>query len=89
VESRLVVVGNSDFATDGLFEQQLNGDVFLNSISWLSKQDEQTLSIRPKEIKDRRLNLSQQKANLVGWMAVLIMPLIGFATAGFVWWLRR
>ncbi|MEP0752203.1 Gldg family protein [Trichocoleus sp. Lan] len=88
-ESRLVVLGNSDFASDGLFEQQLNGDVFLNSVSWLSKQDEQLLSIRPKEVKDRRINLSQDQANLVGWIAVLIMPLIGFLTAGLVWWFRR
>ncbi|MBD2741455.1 Gldg family protein [Coleofasciculus sp. FACHB-1120] len=88
-ESRLVVLGNSDFASDGLFEQQLNGDVFLNSVSWLSKQDEQLLSIRPKEVKDRRINLSQDQANLLGWIAVLIMPLIGFITAGLVWWFRR
>jgi ABC-type uncharacterized transport system involved in gliding motility auxiliary subunit len=88
-ESRLVVLGNSDFASDGLFDQQLNGDVFLNSVSWLSKQDEQLLSIRPKEVKDRRINLSQEQANLLGWIAVLIMPLIGFITAGLVWWFRR
>lgn len=50
-EARLVVIGNSDFATNGLFEQQLNGDVFLNSVSWLGNQDEQSLSIRPKEPK--------------------------------------
>ncbi|MFE1744550.1 GldG family protein [Coleofasciculus sp. H7-2] len=88
-ESRLVVLGNSDFASDGLFDQQLNGDVFLNSVSWLSKQDEQLLSIRPKQVKDRRINLSQDQANILGWIAVLIMPLIGFITAGLVWWLRR
>ncbi|MEW5860906.1 MAG: ABC transporter, partial [Cyanobacteriota bacterium] len=88
-EARLVVLGNSDFASDGLFDQQLNGDVFLNSVSWLSKQDEQLLSIRPKEVKDRRINLSQEQANLLGWIAVLIMPLIGFITAGLVWWFRR
>ncbi|MEL7522483.1 MAG: ABC transporter, partial [Cyanobacteria bacterium J06553_1] len=28
-ESRMVIIGNSSFATDGLFSQQLNGDVFL------------------------------------------------------------
>jgi len=88
-EARLVVIGDSDFATDGLFERQLNGDVFLNSVSWLSKQDEQLLSIRPKETKSRRVNLTSQQANLLGLTAVVLIPLIGFASAALLWWQRR
>ena len=88
-ESRLVVLGNSDFATDGVFEQQLNGDVFLNSVSWLSKQDEQLLSIRPKEPKNRRINLTPQQANILGLTALGVVPLMGLATAVILWWLRR
>ncbi len=84
-----MVVGDSDFATDGLFEQQLNGDVFLNSVSWLSKQDEQLLSIRPKETKNRRINLTPQQANILGWTPLLVVPLIGFGTAVILWWRRR
>ena len=88
-ESRLVVLGNSNFASNGLFEQQLNGDVFLNSIGWLSKRDEQILSIRPKNPKNRRINMTPLQATAVSWTALLIMPLIGFTTAGVIWWRRR
>ena len=88
-EARLIVYGNSNFATDGWFKQQLNGDVFLNSVSWLSKRDEQALSIRPKEQKNRRINLQPVQAGALGWMALVIMPLVGFTTAGVVWWRRR
>src|SRR6478672_1852631 len=88
-EARLVVIGNSNFATDGLFEQQLNGDVFLNSVSWLSKRDEQSLSIRPKETQNRRINITPQQAQLLSWTALLIMPGIGFSLAAFLWWRRR
>ncbi len=88
-EARLVVYGNSNFATDGWFEQQLNSDVFLNSISWLSNRDDQALSIRPKEQKNRRINLKPEQAGILGWTALLIMPLIGFTTAGVIWWRRR
>jgi ABC-type uncharacterized transport system involved in gliding motility auxiliary subunit len=84
-----VVVGNSRFATDGLFGQQLNGDVFLNSVSWLSKRDDQVLSIRPKEDKNRRITMTAQQANLVGWLSLAILPLLGFGTAGVMWWQRR
>ena len=88
-ESRLVVFGDSDFATDGVFDKQLNGDVFLNSVSWLSKQDEQLLSIRPKEAKNRRINLNTQQANILSLTALVFVPLIGFATAALLWWRRR
>lgn len=88
-ESRLVVFGDSDFATDGVFDKQLNGDVFLNSVSWLSKQDEQLLSIRPKEAKNRRINLNTQQANILSLTALVFVPLIGFATAAILWWRRQ
>jgi len=88
-ESRLVVFGNSDFATDGLFQQQLNGDVFLNSVTWLSQQDQTPLSIRPKEPNNRRINLSTLQANVLTISSVLILPFIGLIAAFIVWWIRR
>jgi ABC-type uncharacterized transport system involved in gliding motility auxiliary subunit len=88
-ESRLVVFGNSNFAADGLFEQQLNGDVFLNSVSWLSQQDQQLLSIRPKEPKNRRIVISTLEANLLTIAAVFVLPLIGLGTGFVIWWKRR
>ncbi len=88
-ESRLVVLGNSNFATDGLFQQQLNGDVFLNSVTWLSKQDQQSLSIRPKEPKNRRITLTTTQANLLIVSSLLFLPLIGLAAAVIIWWKRR
>ncbi|MEH1828752.1 MAG: Gldg family protein [Nostoc sp.] len=88
-ESRLVVLGNSNFATDGLFQQQLNGDVFLNSVTWLSKQDQQPLSIRPKEPKNRRITLTTTQANLLIVSSLLVLPLIGLSAAVIIWWKRR
>ena len=89
-ESRLVVIGDSDFVTNGLFQQQLNGDVFLNSVTWLSQLDDsQTLSIRPKEQKNRRLNLAPTQSLIISSTSIIILPLLAFATAGFLWWLRR
>ncbi len=88
-ESRLVIIGNSTFATNNLFNQQLNGDVFLNSVQWLSNQDEQPLSIRPKEAKDRRLNLSPFQANIIALLSLFIVPLLGLIAAGITWWRRR
>ncbi|MBD2252798.1 GldG family protein [Nostoc parmelioides] len=88
-ESRLVVIGNSEFVTNTIFQQQLNGDVFLNSVTWLSQQDQQPLSIRPKEPKNRRMNLSTSQANLLTLSSLFVLPLLGLVTAAIIWWKRR
>lgn len=88
-ESRLVVIGDSDFVTDGLFNQQLNGDVFLNSVTWLSNRPNQTLSIRPKEPTNRRINLTPETSRLIALIALGALPLAAFSTAGMFWWRRR
>ncbi|WP_448380798.1 GldG family protein [Gloeomargarita sp.] len=88
-KGRLVVIGDSEFAVDGLFNLQRNGDVFLNSISWLARQDTQPLSIRSKEPTNRRLNISRPLATAVTLLALLGLPLGAFMVAGVVWWRRR
>ncbi len=88
-ESRLVIFGNSSFATDGLFGQYLNGDVFVNSVSWLSQQEQQPLSIRPKDLKNRRITLTNEQASVLGFIALVAVPLLGLTSAGVVWWRRR
>ncbi|MEA5509647.1 Gldg family protein [Crocosphaera sp. UHCC 0190] len=88
-ESRLIIIGNSIFATNNLFGQQLNGDVFLNSVQWLGSQDEQPLSIRPKEAKNRRINLSSLQVNLLALLALVIFPLSALVAAVVTWWRRR
>ncbi|MDY7015985.1 MAG: ABC transporter, partial [Cyanobacteriota bacterium] len=88
-EARLVVFGNSTFASNGWFGEQINGDVFLNSMQWLANTDESILSIRPKQPQNRRLNLTLGQASAIGWLAVVVVPLLGFAIAGLMWWRRR
>lgn len=88
-EARLVIIGNATFATDGLFDQQLNGDVFLNSVTWLSKLDDSILSIRPKEITNRRITMTLSRQIIVIVLALIAFPLIGLIGAGITWFRRR
>ncbi len=88
-ESRMVVIGTSSFATDGLFNQQLNGDVFLNSVNWLSKVDNATLSIRPKEATNRRFNLTVMQQILLMLLSLVVFPLVGLIGSGVLWARRR
>jgi ABC-type uncharacterized transport system involved in gliding motility auxiliary subunit len=84
-ESRMVVFGNSSFATDGYFGQYLNGDVFVNSVSWLSQNDGQVLSVRPRNVKSRRLLITNEQMAIVGLIALAGLPLVGLVTAGVIW----
>lgn len=88
-EARLVVLGNSQFATNGWFEQQLNGDVFINTVTWLSKPDQNTLSIRPKPATNRRIAMTPVLGRAISWVALVILPLFGFVSAAILWWRRR
>jgi len=88
-EARLVAIGNSTFATNGWFEQQLNGDVFLNAVEWLSDTDTPSLTVRPREQADRRLNLGAGQATLLFWLAIAVLPLIGAVGAAIAWFRRR
>ena len=86
--SRMVVIGTSQFVTNGWFDQQLNSDVFLNSVSWLSKPDQQSFSISPKKATNRRINMTPIQVGLLV-LAWLIWPLLGLGIGGAIWWKRR
>ena len=72
-ETRVVVFGDSDFAANAGLGIQGNRDLFMNTIGWLSQQ-ENLISIRPKEADDRRITLTAtQQANVI-WLSLLIIP---------------
>ncbi|MEO0406824.1 MAG: Gldg family protein [Cyanobacteria bacterium P01_A01_bin.135] len=88
-ESRLVAIGNSSFAINGIVNQQLNGDLLLNSVGWLAQQSDTGLTIRPKEAANRRIVLTPQRWITTALTAVVVLPLIGFGGAIALWLRRR
>jgi len=87
-ETRVAVVGDSDFAANGGLGIQGNRDLFMNTVGWLSQQ-ENLISIRPKDADDRRVTLTAtQQANL-NWLSLLVIPGFIFATGVYTWWRRR
>lgn len=87
--SRMVIFGSSTFAVNGWFEQQLNGDILLNSVGWLVGEDRDQLSIRPKSVANRRINISSTQARIISWLALRIMPVSALAMGFFTWNQRR
>jgi ABC-type uncharacterized transport system involved in gliding motility auxiliary subunit len=84
---RFVVIGNSAFLTNGMIGFQANRDLALNTINWLSS-DEDLISIRPKEAEDRRLNATQHQMNVFALIDLIIIPLLIIA-GGVAIFLRR
>jgi ABC-2 type transport system permease protein len=87
-DTRLVVVGDVKFLQAGMPSQVPgNGDFFLNSIGWLKGQKE-SITIRPKNVQQMRLGLSNLQALLWSAFVVILLPLL-ILGSGFAVWLRR
>jgi ABC-type uncharacterized transport system involved in gliding motility auxiliary subunit len=87
-EARLVVIGDSDFAANQFVGVQRNGDLFMNSINWLA-QDEDLISIRPKDPADRRVSMTEADQNQLFWITLVLMPLATIGSGVYIWWKRR
>lgn len=87
-EARVVVVGDSDFASNGVLGIQGNRDMFMNIVGWLSQQ-ENLISIRPREADDRRITLTAAQQNNITWLSLLVIPGVVFGGGLYSWWRRR
>ena len=73
VKARIVVVGTADFASNQFLGAQGNKDFFLNVVSWLA-EEEDLLSVRPKDTKQNPIVLTSAQSNLVLWLPLAILP---------------
>ena len=87
-ETRVVVLGDSDFASNGVLGIQGNRDLFMNIVGWLSQQ-ENLISIRPKEPDDRRITMTSTVQTNIQLLALLVIPGVVFASGVYTWWRRR
>jgi len=87
-EARLVVFGDSDFADNQFRTFSGNGDLFLNSVSWLAKQEE-NITIRAKSRTASRLFLTQAQSDFIFYTTMMIIPLAFFSAAFIIWRSRK
>jgi ABC-type uncharacterized transport system involved in gliding motility auxiliary subunit len=87
-ETRVVVMGDSDFASNMAINISGNRDFFMNIVGWLSQQ-ENLIAIRPKEAGDSRLTLTNDQARRIAWLALLVVPGLILAMGVSTWWRRR
>jgi hypothetical protein len=86
--TRLVVLGDSDFASNEHFDNANNGDLFLNSVSWLAEETS-LISIRRNVQPFRRLVVTLSQSNFITYSSVSLLPVLLLVAAGIIWWRRR
>ena len=87
--TRIVVVGDSDFANNFFFHGTGGGDFFLNAVNWLTLEED-LIAIRPVDPSERSLRMmTPSEVAFVQMMAIFLIPLVIFLTGVAVWWRRR
>lgn len=87
-ETRLAVIGDSDFASNAAVGVQGNRDLFLNTVNWLARQ-ENLISIRARAPEDRRLTLTAGAQRRIFWLSVLFLPAAILGAGVYAWLSRR
>jgi ABC-type uncharacterized transport system involved in gliding motility auxiliary subunit len=72
-KARIVVYGTSNLAANQFLNLQGNRDFFLNTVSWLAEEEDQ-ISIRPKDTKQSPVFLTSQQAQAVFLLPVVVLP---------------
>jgi len=81
-KARIVVFGSSLLASNKFYKLQGNGDLFMNTVSWLA-EDENLIAIRPKSLRSQPIVLTASESSFIFLIPVLLVPL-AWIIAGIV-----
>lgn len=89
ITSRVVVIGDSDFATNGqlITETQGSLNLVLNTMAWLTERED-LIAIRPTGKIDPQIILNEGEQRAIVWVSTLLTAQL-IAAAGFVAFLLR
>jgi len=85
---RLVVIGDSDFASNALIHQFRNRDLFVNGVNWLLG-DVGAISVRPDSARASRLQLTREQFSQIRYLSLFVLPEAIAVIGVIVWWNRR
>lgn len=87
-EARLVVFGDSDFATDAQLANGANSVLLLNTFNWLVKR-EKLIDIEGRRPEQTRLSLSQPELTNIYLIVLILMPGLALVAGIWMWRSRR
>ena len=86
-QARLVVYGTAALADNRRINMLFNRDLFLNSFGWLGGE-EQLVSIRPRSVRNSRVQFTPEQAATIFYLSVLILPELLLVLGLAIWWRR-
>jgi ABC-type uncharacterized transport system involved in gliding motility auxiliary subunit len=87
-ETRVVVVGDSDFASNAAIGLQGNKDLYLNMANWLAQQED-LIAIRPRSPEDRPISMTADQGLMVRVFSYVMVPALFMLAGVMVWWRKR
>ncbi|WPU66239.1 GldG family protein [Peredibacter starrii] len=87
-DSRVVLLGSSSFLVNAYQAQAGNTTLFLNTVSWMV-DDEGIISFNRPGLEEPPVILSAQHLQMIFVISILVVPIIFFGTAIFVYRRRR
>lgn len=89
-EGRIIVLGDSDFASNGVIDYLGNKDLLLNAVNWLARE-ESLLAARAqsKEVGREQFFVTESQGAFAFWAATVLQPALFFAIATLVIVRRR
>jgi ABC-type uncharacterized transport system involved in gliding motility auxiliary subunit len=74
-KARLVLVGDSDFATNSVVNLSGNRDLLLNTVAWLA-EEESLIALRPREAsRTPPMFLTAAQGTVIFWVPVIVVPM--------------
>jgi ABC-type uncharacterized transport system involved in gliding motility auxiliary subunit len=86
--TRMVVIGDSDFATNRHIQNGGNGDLLLNAVNWIT-EEEHLISIRPKQTSFPRLVLNKRASAFIRFASLGLLPVLLLLVGCIIWWKKR
>jgi len=87
-KARLVVVGDTNFASNEFIDAGRNRDLFLNAANWLIG-DVAAISVRPNRSRASRFQLTADQFHAIRSASLFILPEAIAVLGVFTWWSRR
>jgi ABC-2 type transport system permease protein len=85
---RLVLVGNSNFASNSYFPYVSNGELAVSMVRWLAG-DDALPPVKPQSFSLAQIDLTSRQMRDIFIVVELVLPLCVILLGGAVWWRRR
>jgi ABC-type uncharacterized transport system involved in gliding motility auxiliary subunit len=86
--SRIVVVGDADFATNSFFHIMGNGKLFLNAVNYLAARED-LIGVEPRSRDLPRVQLTNWQMKGTFFVSLFLLPGLLAAIGAAVWWKQR